>query len=46
MIEEGVSQKERMEKLNRIAGKQLKLLCEDKNISGINNYLLDVPEKE
>ena len=35
MIEEGKSQKERLEKLNSIARKQLYLLLDDKNIMGI-----------
>ena len=36
MIEEGLSQKERLEKLNLIARKQLKLLMDDGNIKGIS----------
>ena len=38
MIEEGISQKERLEKLNIIARKQLCLLVEDHNIMGISRY--------
>lgn len=38
MIEEGKSQKERLEKLNSIARKQLRLLLEEKNIMGISKY--------
>ena len=38
MIEEGKTQKERMEKLNLIARKQLNILVGDKNIIGINKY--------
>ena len=36
MIESGISQKERLEKLNNVAIKELKLLSSDKNIVGIN----------
>lgn len=36
MIESGISQKERLEKLNNVAIKELKLLSNDKNIVGIN----------
>ena len=38
MIEEGINQKERLEKLNSIARKQLELLVDDKNIIGISEY--------
>ena len=38
MIEEGKSQKERLEKLNAIARKQLQLLLDDKNIMGITEF--------
>ena len=38
MIEEGKSQKERLEKLNLIARKQLNMLLNDKNITGISEY--------
>ena len=38
MIEEGKSQKERLEKLNSIARKQLHLLLDDKNIMGITEF--------
>ena len=38
MIEEGKSQKERLEKLNSIARKQLYLLLDDKNIMGIAEF--------
>ena len=38
MIEEGKSQKERLEKLNSIARKQLYLLLDDKNIMGITKF--------
>ena len=38
MIEEGRSQKERLEKLNLIARKQLRLLLDDKNIMGISEH--------
>ena len=38
MIEEGKSQKERLEKLNSIARKQLYLLLDDKNIMGITEF--------
>ena len=36
MIEEGINQKERMEKLNLIARKQLDLLLKDRNVMGIS----------
>ena len=39
MIEEGICQKERSEKLNSIARKQLQLLVDDKNIMGINKRM-------
>ncbi len=39
MIEEGKSQKERLEKLNSIARKQLYLLLDDKNIRKLDNGL-------
>ena len=38
MIEDGKNQKERLEKLNLIARKQLKILLGDKNIVGIDTY--------
>ena len=38
MIEEGNNQKERLEKLNVIARKQLGLLLKDRNITGISRY--------
>lgn len=38
MIETGISQKERLEKLNNIAKKQLEVLINDKNIIGIEKY--------
>lgn len=38
MIEEGKGQKERLEKLNLIARKQLQTLMEDKNIIGISEF--------
>jgi len=38
MIEEGKNQKERLEKLNNIARKQLNMLLEDQNIIGIREY--------
>lgn len=38
MIEEGKSQKERLEKLNSIARKRLNILVGDKNIIGISEY--------
>ena len=38
MIEEGINQKERLEKLNVIARKQLCLLLKDHNIMGISRY--------
>ena len=38
MIEEGIGQAERLEKLNSIARKQLQTLMEDKNIIGIGEY--------
>lgn len=38
MIEEGKSQKERLEKLNFIARKQLQILMDDKNVIGISKY--------
>ena len=38
MIEEGFNQKERLEKLNVIARKQLGLLLKDSNIMGISRY--------
>ena len=38
MIEEGISQKERLEKLNNIARKQIDLLMNDRNIRGISQY--------
>lgn len=38
MIEEGISQKERLEKLNVIARKQLDLLLKDRNVMGISVY--------
>lgn len=38
MIEEGINQKERLEKLNIIARKQLCLLLKDGNIMGISRY--------
>ena len=40
MIEEGINQKERLEKLNLIARKQLQLLIDDKNIMGIEDRIL------
>lgn len=36
MIENGISQKERLEKLNNVAIKELQILSNDKNIVGIN----------
>ncbi len=45
MIEEGKSQKERLEKLNTIARKQLYLLIDDKNIMGINEMEIRLIEK-
>ena len=36
MIEEGINQKERLEKLNLIARKQLDLLLKDRNVMGIS----------
>ena len=42
MIENGISQEERLEKLNGIAIKELQLLSNDKNIVGINK----IEEKE
>lgn len=36
MIENGISQEERLEKLNNVAIKELQLLSNDKNIVGIN----------
>ena len=36
MIENGISQEERLEKLNNVAIKELQLLSNDKNIIGIN----------
>ena len=38
MIEEEISQKERLEKLNRIARKQITILLDDNNIVGIKNH--------
>ena len=38
MIEEEISQKERLEKLNRIARKQITMLLDDNNIVGIKNH--------
>ena len=38
MIEEGLNQKERLEKLNVIARKQLELLLKDRNVMGISAY--------
>ena len=38
MIEEEISQKDRLERLNKIARKQLTILLDDNNIVGINNY--------
>ena len=38
MIENNVNQKERLEKLNSIAKKQMKILVNDKNIVGLNKY--------
>ena len=38
MIEEGLNQKERLEKLNIIARKQLELLLKDRNVMGISAY--------
>lgn len=38
MIEEGINQKERMEKLNLIARKQLDLLLKERNVMGISAY--------
>jgi len=38
MIENNISQKERLEKLNSTAKKQLKILINDKNIMGIEKY--------
>lgn len=39
MIENNVIQKERLEKLNNIAKKELILLMQDRNITGIQNFL-------
>ena len=44
MIEEGKNQKERLEKLNNIARKQLNMLLEDQNIIGIREYDRTMPE--
>jgi len=38
MIENNIGQKERLEKLNRTAKKQLEVLMDDKNIIGIEKY--------
>ena len=38
MIENNISQKERLEKLNSTAKKQLQVLVNDKNIIGIEKY--------
>lgn len=38
MIENNKNQKERLEKLNRTAKKQLEVLINDKNIIGIEKY--------
>ena len=38
MIENNISQKERLEKLNNTAKKQLEILINDKNIVGLGNY--------
>ena len=38
MIENGINQKERLEKLNTTAKKQIKVLVNDKNIIGITKY--------
>ena len=38
MIENNISQKERLEKLNCTAKKQLEVLINDKNIIGIEKY--------
>ncbi len=43
MIEEGICQKERLEKLNTIARKQLQLLTSDKNVMGIDERMLIEP---
>lgn len=43
MIEEGICQKERLEKLNSIARKQLQLLTDDRNIMGIEKRMLIEP---
>ena len=40
MIEEGIGPKERLEKLNSIARKQLQLLTDDKNIMGIDKRMV------
>ena len=37
MIENGISQEERLERLNAVARKHLKLLTDDRNIKCINN---------
>ena len=38
MIENNISQKDRLEKLNNTDQKQLQILIKDKNIMGIENY--------
>ena len=38
MIEKNISQKERLEKLNNTAKKQLEILINDKNIVGLEKY--------
>ena len=38
MIENGINQKERLERLNNIAKKQLKILIDDKNIIGLEKH--------
>ena len=38
MIEKNISQKERLEKLNNTAKKQLQILINDKNIVGLEKY--------
>ena len=43
MIEDGIAQEERLEKLNSIARKQLQLLIDDKNIIGIDKKTLIEP---
>ena len=48
MIEEEISQKERLERLNRIARKQINVLLDDNNIVGIKNHekkLIETTEK-